>query len=311
MNNIDLRLMRAFLVLMNERSVSRSAERLGLSQPATSHILSRLREQFDDPLLLRSHNGMVPTDRAKEVEKVLRELVDGYDSLVMPVEAFDPAVSQRTFVITAPEYGERVLVPNLVRRLRREAPNIRVEVRAPDPSRAYEMLESGEIDLRIAWLTNPVPSLRSTPLFQDKMVCVVARDHPTVRGTLTMDQFLTLPHARILTISHTTTSRVIDEALARYGKKLERSFLVQSLLTIPAAMEGTDIIAAMPLSQAVSLASQYPLQVLEPPFKLPRVRYSAFWHERSQKDAGHRWLRSIMKDAGSSSSGKQDKSGTE
>jgi DNA-binding transcriptional LysR family regulator len=305
MDNIELRLLRTFLVLMNERSVSRTAERLGLSQPATSHALSRLRLLFDDPLLLRSRAGMIPTERANEVEKVLRGLFDEYDRLVTPAEPFDPAVSHRTFVITAPEFGERMLVPHLFRRLRAEAPNIRIEVRAPNPERAYEMLESGEIDLRIAWLPKPGPSLRSIPLFQDKMACIAARDHPTIRGALTLGQFLTLPHARTLTISHATSSRVVDEALARIGKKLERSFLVQNFLTIPSTLAGTDLIATVPLTQAQTFADQYPLQVLEPPLKLPRVRYSAFWHERCQKDAGHRWLRSIVREAGNRSTADQ------
>jgi DNA-binding transcriptional LysR family regulator len=298
MDNLELRLLRSFLVFMKERSVSRTAERLRLSQPATSHMLARLRELFDDPLLLRSRGGMIPTNRAHEIEKSLSSIFAEYDRLIAPAEAFDPATSQRTFIITAPEFGERVLVPHLFRRLRALAPNIRVEVHAPNPERAYEMLESGEIDLRVAWLPNPGPSLRAIPLFQDKMVCIAAADHPTIRGSLSFEQFLQVPHARTLTISHATTNRVIDEALSRYGKKLERWFLVQNFLTIPATLAGTDIIATLPLTQANVFASQYPLQVLEPPIRLPRVKYSAFWHERNQKDAGHRWLRSIVKEAG-------------
>jgi DNA-binding transcriptional LysR family regulator len=210
-------------------------------------------------------------------------------------------VSARTFVLTAPEFGERMLVPHIFRRLRSEAPNVRVEVRAPNPERAFEMLESGAVDLRIAWLTSPMPSLRSMPLFQDRMVCIADAKHPTVRGMLTFAQFVNLPHARTLGTNHATTIRVIDEALARHGKKLEHSFLVQNFLTIPATLAGTDIIATLPLTQAQVFAAQYPLQLLEPPLRLPRVRYGAYWHERSQKDDGHRWLRQIVQQAAQAS----------
>ena len=293
----EVRLLRVFLALMGEHSVSKAALRLGMSQPAISHALARLRQLFGDPLLLRSSRWLTPTARALELEKKARRLVEDYDSMVAPVAPFDPASSTRTFVLTAPEFGERMLVPRLFRRLRAEAPHIRVEIRAPNPDRAFEMLESGEVDLRIAWLTRPMPSLSSMQLFQDRMVCIADAAHPTVRGNLSLGQFLTLPRARTLGTNHATTIRVIDEAVARHGRRLERSFLVQNFLTIPPTLAGTDIIATLPLTQARAFAAQYPLQILEPPLRLPRVRYGAYWHERSQKDEGHRWLRRLVQEA--------------
>lgn len=301
MDSLDFRLLRAFLVLMSEKSVSRTAARLNLSQPATSHVLARLRQAFNDPLLLRSRTGMIATSRALQIEQSVRTMLGEYERLMTAGQPFDPVASQRTFVMTAPEFGEQVLVPDLFKRLRDRAPGVRVEVRAPSPERAYEQLESGEIDLRIAWLTKPLHvSLRSIQLFQDRMVCIADCEHPSVRGNLTLAQFLALPHARTLGYSHATTSRVIDEAVARHGKKLERSFLVQNFLTIPSALAGTDIIATLPYSLAAIFAEQHPLQVLEPPLRLPRVRYAAYWHERSQNDVGHRWLRELLAEVGRS-----------
>src|SRR5690606_21196734 len=123
-------------------------------------------------------------------------------------------------------------------KLRAEAPNIRIEIKAPDPDRIFELMELGEVDLRIAWLPNPSTSLRSLPLFHDRIVCIAAADHPAVRGKLTLDQFIQLPQLRTLSNrhSHATTSLVIDEALARRGLKLERPFIVQSYWTLPAAV---------------------------------------------------------------------------
>ena len=294
MDNIDIRLLRAFLVLMAEKNVSVAAERMGISQPAASHALARLRELFQDPLLLRSRAGMVPSDRAAAFEAGVRSLVEGYDEMLAKARPFDPATSEQTFVISAPEYAERLLMPGLARRLRREGPRIRLEIRAPDRDRGQELLESGRIDLRIAWLQKPPQSARSMQLFQDRIVCIADPDHPTVRGRITLEQYLTAPQARPLGNGRTSTGRVIDEAVERLGRQLDLVFQVQNFLTIPSMMAGNDLIATMPLRLARALQAQHPLQILEPPLRLPRVRYAAYWHERSQKDPGHRWLRGLL-----------------
>ena len=202
-------------------------------------------------------------------------------------------------MLSAPEYAEHLLMPGISRRLRAEAPHVHIEVHAPDRDRAYELLESGRLDLRLAWLPKPPVSLRSMQLFQDRIVCIAHRDHPTIQGTLSLAQYLAAPHVRPLGTGRTTTGRVIDAAVERQGKgrKLDLTFLVQNFLTIPFLIEGIDAIATLPLTLAQRFQQQHPLQVLETPLRLPRVRYAAYWHERSQKDAGHRWLRSVVADA--------------
>ncbi|KDD13099.1 LysR substrate-binding domain protein [Bordetella bronchiseptica MBORD731] len=294
MDNIDIKLLRTLLVLMSERSVSRTADRLDVSQPAVSHALARLRILFDDPLLLRSRAGMVPTDRASEIEARVRRLLAEYDALAHRPQPFDPSVSERHFVLSAPEYAEHLLMPPIFRHLRAHAPNIRVEVRAPDPERAYELLESGEVDLRIAWLRKPAQSLRSMQLFQDRIVCIADRDHPALDGTLSLADFLRYPHARPWGMGRNMSGRVIDEAVELLGKKLAPPFLVQNFLTIPYTITGSDLLAVLPLVLARAFAAQQPIQILEVPLRLPRMRYGAYWHERSHKDVGHKWLRSVV-----------------
>lgn len=295
MDGSEMRMLRAFLVLMAEGGVSRAGERLGLSQPATSHLLGRLRELFQDPLLLRSRNGMVPTERAREIEKAARTLVAQYDRLVSTADNFDAATSNRSFSITAPEFAERLLVPPLLRRFREQAPNIRLVVRQPDPERALDILESGELDLRVAWLTAPLKSLRSTQLFQDRLVCIADRKHPEIKRSLTLEQFLSLPHARGQ--GHTTTSHVLQTAVERLGRRFSEPFLVQNFQTIPHLLPGTDLISVVPRMLALEYAAQHPLRILEPPLRLPAVRYAAYWHERKHRDAGHQWLRARLVDA--------------
>jgi DNA-binding transcriptional LysR family regulator len=297
MDNVDIRLLRAFLVLMADKNVSVAAEHLGISQPAASHALARLRTLFDDPLLLRSRTGMVASSRAPEFEQGVRELLASWDGLVGMARPFDPAVSSQTFTISAPEYPERLLIPGLARQARAQAPHVRIEVQTPDRDRAVELLESGRLDLRIAWLPKPPQSLRSMPLFQDRIVCIAAADHPQVHGSITLEQFLTLPHARPLGTGRTTTGRTIDEAVERQGRRLNLVILVQNFLTIPLMMAGTDLIATVPRRLATVLARQHPLQILEAPLRLPRIRYAAYWHERRQKDPGHRWLRGLLQES--------------
>jgi DNA-binding transcriptional LysR family regulator len=290
-SNIDVRLLRTFLALMAERSVSRAADRLGITQPAVSQTLARLRILFGDPLLLRSRGGMIATDRAREIERSVRAILSEYERMLAPADKFDPASSARLFVLTAPEYAEHLLMPKLLAQLRAEAPKVRIEVRAPQGERAAELLESGELDVRIAWLLSPPVSLRSMPLFQDRIVCLASREHPTVRGSITLDQFLELPHVRPLGTGRPTSTRVLDEAIEQEGRKLEQTFLVQNFLTIPSILAGTDMISTLPCMLAETFTAQHKLQVLEAPVRLPRVRYAAYWHERSQKDSGHRWFR--------------------
>lgn len=293
-DNLDVRLLRSFLALMAEGNVSRASDRLGISQPAMSQTLARLRGVFGDPLLLRSRGRMVPTDRAREIEISVRAIIAEYDRMLAPPDEFDPASSTRRFVLTAPEYAEHLLMPELLARLREEAPKVRVEVRAPQPDRVADLLESGEVDLRIAWLLSPPVALRSMSLFQDRIVLLARRNHPEIRGSLALQQLLELPHVRPFGTGRPTSARVLDEALAREGCKLDRTFLVQNFLTIPLILARTDMISTLPRMLALPFARQHNLQVLEPPLRLPRVRYAAYWHERSQKDIGHRWLRGLL-----------------
>ncbi|WP_345251972.1 LysR family transcriptional regulator [Pigmentiphaga soli] len=294
---MDFRLLRALLALITERSVTRAANLLAVGQPALSQTLGKLRKHFNDPLLVRTRGGMVPTDRARELEQSARAILAEYDRMISPADGFDPATSRRRFVVSIPEYAEHMLMPPLLERLRRESPDIRIEVRPPQPARAIEQLEAGDLDLRIAWLLAPTPTLRSMPLFQDQVVCLASRAHPTIQGSLTVDDFLGCPHVRPLGTGRPTTAVVLDEALSRERRKIDRPFLVENFLTIPAIVARTDMLATLPRMLARPFATQYELQLLEVPLRLPRIRYAAYWHERSQKDPGSRWLRTMLQQA--------------
>jgi DNA-binding transcriptional LysR family regulator len=294
MNTDGFELLRAFCVLMSERNVSRAAERLNLSQPAMSHALARLRKLFQDPLLSRSRGGMTATERAVAIEPHIKAILREFDAVVAAPEKFDPRKASRTFVLTATEYSEFVLLPALMARIRAEAPGIRIEIRAPDQNRMLDWLEAGEVDLRIAWVRDPIGSLRSRTLFQDSLVCIAREHHPKVGDSLTLSQFLSLPHVRPQVIGRATTAQVIDEAVAARGGKIWIGLALQNYLTIPQIVATSDFIATLPRRLVDALAPRLPIKLLEPPFRVPKMRYAAFWHDRSHTDAGHQWLRRVI-----------------
>jgi DNA-binding transcriptional LysR family regulator len=264
-----------------------------------SHALSRLRQLFQDPLLLRSRGGMAPTERATEIEPRIRAMLREFDAIVMPPEKFDPRTSTRTFVLTATEYSEFVLLPLLMARIRADAPGIRIEIRAPDQNRILDWLEAGEIDMRIAWVRNAGGSLRSRPLFQDSLICIARADHPDIGDSLTLAQFLALPHVRPQVIGRTTTAQAVEEAVAARGGKLRIGLALQNYLTIPHIVANSDFIATLPRRLVETLTSQLPIKLLDPPLRLPRMRYAAFWHDRSHSDIGHQWLRRMIAETAS------------
>jgi len=298
MDTSDIKLLRAFPVFMRERSVSRAGEAMNLSQPAATHTLNRLRQLLNDPLLLRSRGRMVPTERALQIEPAVLALIEDYDRLTRPSQVFDPRSSRRTFHISAPEFAERVVVPGLVRRLRQLAPGVRLEVHAPAGERAFELMERGELDMRVAWLIPPpVTSLRAVRLFSDRLVCVADRRHRALKDGITMDLFVSLPHVRTVGYSQTTTGRAIDGAIAKRGRKIVPAQVVQTFATMLRSIPGTDLVAIVPRLLLDDFEGRHSLRIHEPPLVLPPVRYAAYWHERNQKEPAHRWFRGVLADA--------------
>lgn len=293
----DVALLRTFSVLMTERNVSKTAERLNISQPAVSHALDRLRKLFDDPLLIRAQGRMTPTVRALELAVDVHKILIDLEQLTATKIPFDPKTARAKFVFSATEYLEYILAPTLLARLQTEAPGVDVEIRSPNPNRslALSWLEHGELDLQLAWIPAPLPSQRFRRLFTDRLVCLARRDHPQVRGSLSVDQFLTLPHVRGSRGSQ-VTGRSIDAAAATRGAKLRLLLRVENFLTIPFVVAQSDAIATIPEGLAHDFADSMQLQVLEPPLKLPNLRFGMYWHERMQNNKPHQWFRKLLAD---------------
>ena len=290
-DGIEVFLLRAYAALMTERSVSRAADVLATSQPAVSKALARLRRLFNDPLLIRAHGRMVPTNRALELETPVRRILADLARVVEAPHGFDPQTTDVTFRLTAAETAEHLIFPRLIERLQETAPGIRIEARHPSRDQSLRWLETGEIDFRLGWLEKPPQALHSATLYRDRLVCLARKGHPGINGRISLEQYLTLPHARLEVAPHGMSGRAIDEAAAKMGRKLHIGLVVQNYGTVLHTVARSNLIATVSERMLKSTAPQLALQVLEPPLRLPEMRINMFWHERTHKDPRHRWFR--------------------
>jgi DNA-binding transcriptional LysR family regulator len=289
--NVDLNLLVALDVLLAERSVSRAAVRMHLSQPATSAVLARLRELFGDPLLLRSARGMVPTPRALELLGPVKQVLDEVDAIIQPRTAFDPDRAEHTFTLSASDYVEYALLPTLVDYLERQAPRVRLAVRPLDLQTVAKQMEIGEVDLCITGLMNAPSGLHERPLYAERIVSVVRRKHPGVGAELTLDTFCALEHIMV-SVRGSGFSARIDEALAAIGRKRHARLAVAHFLLVPEIVARSDMISALPERLALGYANK--LRILEPPVKLDGFTVGQIWHERNQREPAQIWLREVM-----------------
>ncbi len=287
---MDLNLLKALDALLDERSVTRAAQRLSLTQPAVSGMLTRLRESFGDPLFVRTQRGITPTLRAQELAVPVKELLGGIESLLQP-QAFDPATAQMTVHLAATDYAMQAVVVPLLAKLRRCAPGVRMAVVPAQHLPVFERLERGDIDLALISPENTAPDLYARHLFDERYVCVMRSDHPEAQGgALSLDRFCALDHALI---SYTGGSffGATDEALARLGRSRRVVLSITSFLVLPEILRTSDLIAVVP--ERV-VAQAHGLVVLEPPLEIRGFAKTAAWHERTHRSAGHRWVRSLL-----------------
>lgn len=302
-HGLEIAALRCLTVLMDERKVTRAAERLGLSQPAVSHALARLRRHFSDPLLVRAGKAMVPTRRGIELQGVAREILSAMDRLDAHGRDFEPQNLRATFVITVPEYVERAMAPPLMQRLLREAPEVSVEFRAPNPGLAREWLDSGEVDFRLAWIHSPRPESRFARLPDDRLVCLIREGHPAVGAQLRAEDFFALPHVRpAVAVSgggvqgEVTLEQYIGLPYRNRARtrRVRLALLAQSFGTLLKVVASTDMIATVPDRAIWDLEPRLRLRVLHPPVALPPLRGALYWHERNNADPRHRWFRRVL-----------------
>jgi DNA-binding transcriptional LysR family regulator len=291
LSNVDLNLLVIFEALLAERSAVRAGHRLGLSQPAVSHALARLRRQFADPLFVRAARGLTPTPRALELAPALAEILSATRRMLAP-QGFVAAESRRTFTIGIPDYPATMLLPGVLVRLRREAPGITLLVRQCTSANAFELLENGRVDMAIGNFLAARPPLATRVLFNDDLICALRQDHPALSAPWTLERWLGLDHLNVSLAGE--PQGYVDEVLARQGAHRRIVATVGHFLLAPHLLPQTDLVATEPRGVLAPLAAPLGLALRSVPFKAPGFAISLAWHARIRDDEGYRWLQNVL-----------------
>ena len=289
---VDLNLLVSLQVLLGERHVTRSAEKLGITQPAMSASLARLRALFGDQLLVRGPKGLVLTPRAEQLLEQLNQAMAVIEEMTALPAEFVPETSQRTFNLMGTDFVEFILLPTLMATLATEAPNLQILFRTPDATNAPGMMATGEIDLGVGYLPNAPAELIKRTVFREPFVCVARRDNSLLRdGNLSLDRYVELQHVQVLPGSATMYAAAIDTALAAVGLVRKVALWEPSFLAVAGVVANTDLISTVPKRLATYVAQGLPITIHDLPLPLPEQEFAMYWHPRNQNDAGHKWLR--------------------
>lgn len=289
---VDLNLLVIFDAMARLRSVVRTAEAVGLSQPATSAALARLRALFDDPLFVRAGSEMRPTPRALELAPAVQRVVAAINTEILQQAAFDPARAERSFTILTPDIGEIAFLPGVLRRLREEAPQVQLRTLSLPRQAAAEALESGAADLAVGFF----PDLQKAGYFQQSLfrtsyTCIVCARHPRAGRRMAPKEFLAASH---VVVRPEGREHLLDRVLETQGRHrrvvLELSHFMSLLVILP----GSDLVATVPDDIATAVGRLIAVAPIGLPFKPPVIHVQQYWHRRMQRDPAHIWLRGVF-----------------
>ncbi len=286
LRNLDLNFLKVFDALMDERSVTRAAERLAVTQPAVSATLNRLRDAMGDPLFVRTQRGMAPTPRALALSVPIKRILADIETVLRPAE-FDPATVELTVTIAATDYALRAVVVPFVAALRPLAPHIRIAVVQVSGAAMLERMERGELDFALITPEMASADLHSRHLFRERYVCVMRAQHPAADTALTLESFCQLDHA-IVSLQGGGFVGPTDTALAKLGLQRDVVVSVPSFGMLLDIVHSSDMVALVPERL---LGGTTGLKVQTPPIEIAGFSKVLAWHPRSHGDPRQRWVR--------------------
>lgn len=301
--NIDPHLLTCLEVLVTERHVTRAAERMNMTQSGMSNALARLRTLFDDPILVRTSHGMEPTARAITLAQRISHVLTSLDSIIASKSTFDPATDHASFELVASDYIASTLIAKVISRLRGAAPHVTISIDQPNPGSIRRWLDEGLFDIAIGyWPTFDYGDLYGSTVFSDRLSCIVRMNHPTIGDDLTIEDYLSLPHAMFGSINSTISSidMKVDEALRDRGDRRRIGLNVPNFLVLPYIVANSDMIATIPTNFAKLSAEQHAVRVLPLPFPVAEIDVKMVWHSRTNADAAHMWFRDLVREVGRS-----------
>ncbi len=292
--DIDLNLLAVFEAIYIEENISRAADKLGISQPAMSNALKRLRETLNDPLFVRSSGSMLPTPRAEELSGPIQSALQLIQSSLEKQPDFDYSSAVHTFGIAMSDYSEAVILPLLLQWLEKSAAGISVKIYPIEGGNLTKALTKGKIDLAIGRIPFLEEGFRTQRLFDEKFVSLVRNNHSEIKDKITSKHFLKFPYITI-TPRHSLRT-IIEKYMSKEGQKCSNVIQTPNTLSMPYMVAETDYIAICPLRIARKYAKNLDLKILDLPFECSTSVINQFWHERFHKQPSHQWLRKTIYD---------------
>jgi DNA-binding transcriptional LysR family regulator len=299
---IDFNLLNYLDVLLRERNVTRAASHLGLSQPAMSNGLRRLRLLFDDPLLIRTSEGMTPTERANELQPVIRDVLSKIDKAVQPQTAFDATTAERVFRVMASDYAESTIFPRILQRLREQAPGISLDIMTPSDV-SFLDVEQGKVDMVINRFDSIPQSFHQMDIWKDGFACLFSVENP-IRDNFNLDTYLQAQHVWVsktgmgvgVGINPDDVQRLgwVDEALNKLGKKRHIAVFTRHYQAAMLMAEQNDLIVTIPARASKLQVNNPRVIVKEPPFHIPPIDLKMAWSPLLQNNPAHRWMRRLI-----------------
>ena len=293
---VDLNLLKAFDALMTERAVTRAAARIGLSQPAMSHALSRLRSLFADDLFVRTATHMEPSARAREIAPLIAAAIEHVETALRLGAGFDPATSAATFTAGMAEYAEIALVGPLARTFSREAPGVTLRLLPATGLGIAEQLDRGMIDVAVAHVGNLPAHIEAAVLLRDPFVVVARQGHPITARPMSLEAYAAQNH--VLVSPRGMTTGALDRILVDFGLKRRIALLVATYLAVPAALAACDLVATVPRRVAAQIAATAAIAIAPLPIDFA-MTVSMAWHRRAAGDPAQSWFRALLTEAAS------------
>jgi len=291
---IDLNLLSVFQEVYRERQISSAARRLGLSQSAVSNALARLRRSFGDELFVRTASGMQPTPLAAQMAEPIGAAMAQVALALNQRSRFDPATSNRRFMLAMTDVGEIYFMPTLIERCRQLAPQVQISsLRVATPNLKQEM-EGGRVDLAVGPFEDVSDALYQRQLFRQPFVSMFRKGHPLGRGALTPARFIAAEH--LLVDAADSPYDRVNAVLARAGVKADSRFRVPHFTAVPYIVSSSDLVVTVPQKLAERAAAPFALEWVTPPLDLPPLQTNIFWHRRFNQDPGNAWLRGLLAD---------------
>jgi DNA-binding transcriptional LysR family regulator len=286
LNKVDLNLFVVFDAIYTEANLTRAGQIVGITQPAVSNALARLRETFNDPLFVRTAQGMVPTPMAQNIIGPVRNALQQLRISVQESRIFNPAQANKTFRISMTDLTEAIVLPPLFQRLRRMAPNVNIESMLARRRETTKELAAGRLDFAVDAPLNTDPQVRHVKLMEDRYVCALRRGHPLAKDKITLDEYMGLTHIHIS--SRRSGLGHVDLALGRMGIQRKIALRSQHYLMATTVLQSTDMAMTVP----ERFARRNDLHFVELPIKdMTPLETHLYWHESTDQDPANRWMR--------------------